>query len=65
MLILTDGDIHDIDKTTNLIVELSNYPVSIVIVGVGEDSFTKMEFLDSDDKVLRDNKGKTCTRDIV
>jgi hypothetical protein len=47
-LILTDGDIHDINETTDLIVELSYYPVSIIIVGVGNDSFEKMIFLDSD-----------------
>lgn len=57
LLILTDGDIHDMGETTDLIVELSKFPVSIIIVGVGNEDFEKMKFLDSDDKVLRNKKG--------
>lgn len=53
MLILTDGDIHDMKETTDLIVELSKFPVSIIIIGVGNDNFDKMKFLDSDEKILR------------
>jgi hypothetical protein len=40
-------------ETVDLIIELSKFPVSIIIIGVGSDEFTKMNFLDSDDKVLR------------
>jgi hypothetical protein len=65
MLILTDGDIHDMPETTNLIVELSKYPVSIIIVGVGNENFEKMRFLDSDDKILRSQRGEAAARDIV
>ena len=57
MLIITDGDIHDMKETTDLIVDLSKFPVSIIIVGVGNDSFDKMKFLDSDEKILRNSKG--------
>lgn len=55
MIILTDGDIHDIQETTDLVVELSKFPVSIIIIGVGNEQFEKMRFLDSDDKVLRNS----------
>ena len=57
MIILTDGEIHDISETTDLIIELSKCPVSIIIIGVGSENFEKMRFLDSDDKVLRGSKG--------
>lgn len=57
MLIITDGDIHDMAQTTDLIIELSKYPVSLIIIGVGDDSFDKMVQLDSDDRVLRGSKG--------
>ena len=57
MLILTDGEIHDMKETTDLIVELSQYPVSIIIVGVGNEEFEKMQFLDSDNQVLRNSTG--------
>jgi hypothetical protein len=35
LLILTDGCIHDLKDTIDMIVELSNEPISIVIVGIG------------------------------
>jgi hypothetical protein len=57
MLIMTDGDIHDKNETTDLIVELSKYPVSIIIVGVGNEGFEIMKFFDSDDSILRNSKG--------
>jgi hypothetical protein len=65
LLILTDGEIHDMTETTDLIVELSRFPVSIIIIGVGNDNFEKMKFLDSDDKVLRSSKGVVASRDVV
>lgn len=57
LMILTDGEIHDMPATIDLIVELSRFPVSIIIIGVGNESFEKMTFLDSDEKVLRNSKG--------
>lgn len=65
MLILTDGDIHDKDETTDLIIELSQYPVSIIIIGVGDESFEIMKFFDSDGTILRNSRGKAAARDIV
>jgi hypothetical protein len=65
MVIMTDGDIHDIKETTDIIVELSKFPVSIIIIGVGDEDFERMEFLDSDDKVLRNSRGQPMARDIV
>lgn len=53
MVIITDGDIHDMNETVSTIVELSKYPTSIIIIGVGDEDFDKMKFLDSDDKILR------------
>ena len=35
MLILTDGEIHDMNETKALIVDLSGMPCSIIIVGIG------------------------------
>ena len=57
LLILTDGCIHDLRKTVDLIVECSNFPLSIIIVGIGDADFTAMETLDSDDIELIDGKG--------
>lgn len=35
LLILTDGDIHDMDKTIDLVYNSAALPLSIIIVGVG------------------------------
>ena len=65
LLILTDGLISDEYNTINAIVEASYLPLSIIIVGVGNEDFSRMEFLDSDEKALRGANGKTAVRDIV
>lgn len=52
-------------RTKELIVQLSELPCSIIIVGVGNADFTAMEELDGDDGVLRDSTGRRCLRDIV
>lgn len=54
LLILTDGDIHDIDETIAEISTMSknNLPISIVIVGVGNEDFSNMVRLDGDDVEL-------------
>jgi len=65
LLILTDGEVHDIKQTKDLIVELSKYPLSIIIVGIGNEEFADMIELDGDDKFLRNSKGEARERDIV
>ena len=39
LLILTDGEIHDMIETKRLIVEASDLPLSIIIIGVGMENF--------------------------
>ena len=51
LLILTDGMINDIDATIAAIIKASHYPLSILIVGVGNADFSTMQRLDSDGKV--------------
>lgn len=45
-LIVTDGVISDMDKTREQLIELSHYPCSIIIIGVGSEDFSKMRTLD-------------------
>jgi hypothetical protein len=42
LLLLTDGKMHDIRDTIDLIVECSFYPLSIIIVGIGNNDFKAM-----------------------
>lgn len=65
LLILTDGEIHDMIETKRVIVEASKLPCSVIIVGVGKHDFEMMHELDSDEKILRDDKNNKAKRDIV
>ncbi|XP_078147395.1 copine-3-like [Centroberyx gerrardi] len=65
LLMITDGVITDMDQTCTAIVEASRLPMSIIIVGVGGADFGAMEFLDSDDRLLRSPWGDVASRDIV
>jgi hypothetical protein len=46
LLILTDGAVSDVDLTTACLQEVSDKPMSIVIVGIGGADFSAMQFLD-------------------
>ncbi|CAD6194525.1 unnamed protein product [Caenorhabditis auriculariae] len=64
LLIITDGVISDMANTKRAIIEASGLPLSIIIVGVGNDAFESMDELDSDDRLLS-HQGWTAQRDIV
>jgi hypothetical protein len=64
LLILTDGEITDMENTKAAIVRASTAPMSIIIIGVGGADFSSMQELDGDGGVLRSN-GVACERDIV
>jgi len=65
LLLLTDGVIHDMPATKNLVYDLSHMPCSVIIVGVGGADFRAMEELDGDGGRLRNTAGQPCPRDIV
>ncbi|XP_073732206.1 copine-1 isoform X2 [Misgurnus anguillicaudatus] len=65
LLIITDGEITDLDQTKQAIVNASKLPMSIIIVGVGEADFKAMEVLDGDNGVLKSLSGEPVARDIV
>lgn len=66
LVILTDGVIMDQDKTIKEIVNGSDLPLSVIIIGVGDADFGQMEDLDADKCPLyNSNTGKYQSRDIV
>ncbi|KAM6947966.1 copine-1-like [Lycodopsis pacificus] len=65
LLILTAGEITDLDQTRDAIVRASRLPLSIIIVGVGPADFKAMELLDGDDGVLKSTVGEAVARHIV
>lgn len=46
LLILTDGAVSDVRATADCLTQVSNTPLSVVIVGVGRDDFSAMQYLD-------------------
>ena len=64
LLILTDGEIHDMDKTIDLICQAADLPLSVIIVGVGNADFSNMNKLDGDNGLYGSN-GMRCRRDLV
>eukprot|EP01091_Cochliopodium_minus_P012551 TRINITY_DN3823_c1_g1_i1.p1 TRINITY_DN3823_c1_g1~~TRINITY_DN3823_c1_g1_i1.p1 ORF type:complete len:724 (-),score=170.10 TRINITY_DN3823_c1_g1_i1:161-2263(-) len=65
LLILTDGVIDDMQASIDEIVRGNNLPLSIVIVGIGNADFDKMEVLDADDNPLQSTDGTVQKRDTV
>lgn len=64
LLILTDGEIHDMDRTIDLVIQAANLPLSIIIVGIGNADFSNMDKLDGDNGLYGTN-GVKCPRDLV
>ena len=66
LLIITNGAIEDIDETVDQLVEGSDLPLSIIIVGVGNAEFEMMEKLDADVNPLKSKTtGMYQKRDMV
>ena len=55
---MTDGTIHDMPQTKEIIVQISALPASVIIIGVGDADFDAMEELDGDGGLLKDNMGR-------
>ena len=47
LLILTAGNVENVQETKEHLIEASNDPLSVVIVGIGDADFSGMEFLDN------------------
>lgn len=60
LLILTDGEIHDMQASIDAIVAASHLPLSIIIVGIGNSDFGNMNKLDNDDMSMRDSMGRAA-----
>jgi hypothetical protein len=65
LLVLTDGEIQDTEKTIDAIIKSSQLPASIIIIGIGEDqNFENMHLLDSDTGKLKHGSQESA-RDVV
>lgn len=51
LLLLTDGVLSDMMEAKKALINASRYPMSVIIVGVGDADFSAMDELDSDDRL--------------
>lgn len=65
LTIITDGMIDDMRDTIDAIVEASELPISIIIIGVGDMDFNCMNKLDGDQEGLKSRNKTPASRDIV
>ena len=65
LMILTDGVIDDLQETIDSLVAASFAPLSVIIVGIGNADFKKMEILDGDEMPLISSTGQKRMRDLV
>ena len=65
LLIISDGLIHDLQRTIDSIVESSKYPLSIIIIGVGELVNDDMKTLNGEKGKLISSNGEILNKDIV
>ena len=66
LLILTDGIIHDKEEVMDLLVKCGRLPLSVIIIGIGNnENWDIMHELDDDDCQMVDKQGNKTERDLV
>ena len=65
LMILTDGQIDDMEETKDALVEASFLPISVIIIGIGTGDFGNMDVLDADENPLFDKNKRKADRDLV
>ncbi len=65
LMIITDGIIDDIDDVIDSVVDAQSLPLSINIIGIGEEPTQEMRKLNMELGPLYDSKGKRMDRKVV
>ena len=64
LVIITDGNNNDIDEMVRQLIKSERYPISVCIIGVGDENFSRMLQMDSRAKPLEDKDGYKSERDM-
>ncbi|CAK76117.1 unnamed protein product (macronuclear) [Paramecium tetraurelia] len=64
-MILTDGQIEDQDDAIKVLLQCQNLPMSIVIIGVGDENFKYMKQFDDPKFLKKHAKENQTIRDII
>ena len=65
LLIISDGLIDDINETIDSIIEASKFPISFIIIGIGDDVSNDMKRLNGENGKLISSEGEVLNKDIV
>lgn len=65
LMMLTDGNIDDIGDTIDALVEASLLPLSLIIIGIGNSSFSNMNEICNNKEPLISSGGVKSSRNIV
>ena len=63
LMILTDGNICDFNETCDILVECSHFPLSVVVIGIGNFDFNN--HLDNNDYEIKNSFGDKAKRKLV
>eukprot|EP00834_Sanchytrium_tribonematis_P008232 NODE_907_length_3140_cov_0.862874.p1 type:complete len:981 gc:universal NODE_907_length_3140_cov_0.862874:35-2977(+) len=61
-LIITDGQVTDYHETMEELISCSNFPISVIILGVGSENFTKMHSFSGENGLLTSRDGSRKSR---
>ena len=64
LVIISDGNNHDLDEMIRQLIKSERYPISVCIIGVGDENFSRMLQMDSRTKPLEDKDGNKSERDM-
>lgn len=65
LLLLTDGGVTDYADTVRALVDASHLPLSVLIVGVGDGNFGRLEYMDGEERLPKDDQGNEAVRQIA
>ena len=65
LLIITCGKINDLNNTINALVQARNYPLSVIIIGVGNGPFKDMQALSGNNQPLYNSVNNKMRNNIV
>ena len=63
LLILTDGAVSDHAETVRALVDASELPLSVLIVGIGDGNFGRLRYMNGDNE-LEDDTGRLASREM-
>lgn len=65
LLVLTDGGMQDFVETCDILIKCGRLPLSVIMVGIGNNDFSFLHRLDDNDMLMTNGSGQRTERDLV